>query len=131
MNSNQKLHQAKLNQWAARITDQKSSGLTVREWCLQTGVTIHAYNYWKHLLKEDLVEQVLPDIAPLTPPDRMALPAQSRISFSMPGVTDRAGRANCSIYATARLVIGDVAIEVTENTPESLLLSLIRVARHA
>ena len=59
------------------------------------------------------------------------LPAQSRISFSMPGDSDRADRANCPIRATARLLIGDVAIEVTEDTPESLLLSLIRVARHA
>ena len=27
------IHQARLNKWAVRITDQKSSGLSVTEWC--------------------------------------------------------------------------------------------------
>ena len=35
MNAKQKLHQAHLNEWAARISDQKACGLTVRQWCAQ------------------------------------------------------------------------------------------------
>jgi len=31
MTTKQKIHQAKLNEWAAKCADQLSSGLTVRE----------------------------------------------------------------------------------------------------
>ena len=65
MTAKQKIHQAYLNEWAARFTDQKVSGLTVRQWCDQNHLSIHKYHYWKHLLKEEVVDQLLPDIVPL------------------------------------------------------------------
>lgn len=68
MNNKQKLHLLHLNEWAARFTDQKSSGLTVRQWCEQNIYTIHTYNYWKHRLKDELANQILPEIVPLSIP---------------------------------------------------------------
>ena len=68
MNAKQKLHQIHLQEWPVRFADQKASGLTVRQWCEQNNLSFHTYNYWKHLLKEEVVEQVLPDIVPLTVP---------------------------------------------------------------
>ena len=65
MNAKQKLHQAHLAEWTARFSDQRASGLTVRQWCDQNHVSIHKYNYWKHQLKEEVVDQMLPDIVPL------------------------------------------------------------------
>ena len=61
MNAKQKLHQVHLQEWAIRFADQKASGLTVRQWCEQNSLTFHTYNYWKHLLKEEVVDQSLPD----------------------------------------------------------------------
>ena len=72
MNNKQKLHQLHLNEWAARFTDQKSSGLTVRQWCEQNNYTIHTYNYWKHRLKDELANQILPKIVPLSIPPASA-----------------------------------------------------------
>ena len=68
MNARQKLHQIHLQEWTVRFAEQKASGLTVRQWCKQNNLSFHTYNYWKHLLKEEVVEQVLPDIVPLTVP---------------------------------------------------------------
>ena len=68
MNAEQKLHQVHLQEWAIRFADQKASGLTVRQWCEQNSLTFHTYNYWKHLLKEEVVSQALPDIVPLSIP---------------------------------------------------------------
>ena len=65
MNAKQKLHQAKLAQWTTLIQEQVTSGLTVKEWCAQKNLSIHAYNYWKHILKEAVVDSALPDIVPL------------------------------------------------------------------
>jgi len=33
---------------ASRFSEQKSSGLSARQWCAQNGFSIYAYNYWKH-----------------------------------------------------------------------------------
>lgn len=65
MSTKSMLHQARLNEWASRFADQKSSGLTVTEWCKQANLSEHKYFYWKRLLKEEAIEQVLPDIVPL------------------------------------------------------------------
>ena len=68
MNAKQKLHQIHLQEWTVRFADQKASGLTVRQWCEQNNLSFHTYNYWKHLLKEEVVDQALPDIVPITLP---------------------------------------------------------------
>ena len=65
MNAKQKLHQVRLQEWAGRFAEQKTSGLTVRQWCEVNHFSFHTYNYWKHLLKEEVVDQVLPDIVPI------------------------------------------------------------------
>ena len=66
MNARQKLHQIHLQEWTVRFADQKASGLTVRQWCEQNNLSFHTYNYWKHLLKEEVVDQTMPDIVPLS-----------------------------------------------------------------
>lgn len=43
-------HQAKLQEWAARIQDCRSSGLSVRAWCRQQGVTAATYYRWEREL---------------------------------------------------------------------------------
>ena len=43
-------HQAKLQEWAARIQDCRSSGLSVRAWCRQRGVTTATYYRWEREL---------------------------------------------------------------------------------
>jgi hypothetical protein len=68
MNAKQKLHQAHLTEWAARVSEQKASGLTIRQWCEQNNISIHKYNYWKHQLKEQVVDQMLPEIVQLSIP---------------------------------------------------------------
>ena len=65
MNAKTKTHQLHLNEWITRFSEQKASGLTVKQWCEQKHLSVHAYNYWKHLVKEYLSRRVLPDIVPL------------------------------------------------------------------
>ena len=57
-----------MTKWAVLIKDQKDSGLTIMQWCDQRQVSFHAYNYWKHILKESVVDSVLPDIVPISQP---------------------------------------------------------------
>ena len=62
----QKLHQIHLYEWVTRFADQKASGLTVQQCYDQNNYSVYTYNYWKHILKEELANQVLPNIIPIT-----------------------------------------------------------------
>ena len=126
MNAKQKLHQAHLREWAARFTDQKASGLTIRAWCEQNQISFHKYNYWKHILKEEVIDQTLPDIVPL-PLSSSVLPS---VQASQPVRANRAIRANYT-NANVRLCIDGVAIEIDPSVPEEFLRTLVRAVHYA
>jgi len=123
MNSKQKLHQIHLNEWAARFSDQKSSGLTVRQWCEQNNFSIHTYNYWKHVLKEELASQILPDIVPVP------LPEIQTQTLSVPAANSCL--TNRPIRATAKLTINDLSIEFDSDISEDFLRTIIKAVRYA
>ncbi len=130
MNARQKLRQARLQEWAVRFADQKASGLTVRQWCEQNDLSIHAYNYWKRLLKEEAVNQVLPDIVPVS------IPAISSLDTSIEIVqpTIRANRSNCAIQSNisdVTMQINGVSISIDSSVPEVFLNKLIKAVCHA
>ncbi|MBR5316789.1 MAG: hypothetical protein IKU39_02735 [Lachnospiraceae bacterium] len=121
MNTRQKLHQLHLNEWASRFAEQKSSGLTVSQWCDQNNYSIHTYNYWKHILKEKLANQVLPDIVPvmISEPESLNLPASVQIHSTL---------ANCTIRSTEKLSIDGISIEFDS---EEFLRTIIKAVRYA
>ena len=123
MNTEQKLHQLRMNEWATRFSDQKASGLTVKEWCNQNDLSIHTYNYWKHALKEELASQVLPDIVPIMIPESSASlsPIESNDSIL----------TNCAIRSTAKLTYNNLSIEFNSDISEAFLTAIIRAVRHA
>ena len=50
MTSNELKHQAKVQEWGLAIQDCRGSGLSVREWCRQRGVTTTTYYRWEREL---------------------------------------------------------------------------------
>ena len=137
MNNKQKLHQIKLAQWATRFQEQASSGLTVKEWCRDNNFTIHTYNYWKHKLKLEYIDSMLPeqhDIVALTPDllqSSNALQSQSpHASYSLPSCVssdplDLHGNSSFCISC------GDIRISVGSSVSEEKLFMLIKAVRHA
>ena len=123
MNTKQKLRQIHLNEWAARFSDQKSSGLTVKQWCEQNNFTIHTYNYWKHALKEEVASQVLPDIVPVSLSEIQAQ------TLSLPA--SNSCLANRPIRATAKLTIGDISVEFDSDISEEFLRTILKAVRYA
>ena len=104
MNARQKLHQIHLQEWTVRFADQKASGLTVRQGCEQNNLSFHTYNYWKHLLKEEVVDQALPDIVPLSVP--AVSDSDHSLEITKPEIrsirTNRAIRSNSSNVKSKR-----------------------------
>jgi hypothetical protein len=125
------LHQAKLHEWASRFSDQKSSGLTVAEWCKQNNLSEYKFFYWKRQLKEEAIEQVLPEIVPLAMPS-----VQDTVSHVAPKTTAVTGEscASCTSFATgpsARLYINGICIELDSSANENFIKSIIKAVRHA
>lgn len=141
MNAKQKIHQAHLTEWAARFSAQKASGLSVRQWCDQNNLSIHKYNYWKHLLKEEVVDQMLPDIVPLSVP--ASFPSGSELDPDIqpsPVAADHANSANRAIRANhtnraantnVRLCVDGVSLELEPTISEEFLRTLIRAVHYA
>ena len=130
MNARQKLHQIHLQEWTVRFADQKASGLTVRQWCEQNNLSFHTYNYWKHLLKEEVVEQALPDIVPLSLP--VLSDSSSSLETTVPDVRSiRANRSIRSNNSNVKMLINGVSIEIDTAISEEFLGKLIKAVCHA
>lgn len=130
MNARQKLHQVHLQEWTVRFADQKASGLTVRQWCEQNNFSFHTYNYWKHLLKEEVVDQSLPDIVPLSLPVLSGSDSSSGTTASaFPSI--RANRSIRSNNSNVKMLINGVSIEIDTAVSEEFLGKLIKTVCHA
>lgn len=123
MKPNQALHQANLSRWAELIKEQTSSGLNIREWCKQNGLSYHAYNYWKHLLKQSCVDSALPDIVPIAPQSVPIIPVSRDLYNS---------RNLHEISPTFELILSDgIKIDIPSDISDEKLFSLIKAVRHA
>ena len=130
MNAKQKLHQVHLQEWAIRFADQKASGLTVRQWCEQNKLSFHTYNYWKHLLKEEVVDQSLPNIVPLSLPVLSGSDSSSGTTApAFPSI--RAIRSIRSNNSNVKMLINGVSIEIDTAVSEEFLGKLIKAVCHA
>lgn len=130
MNAKQKLHQIHLQEWTVRFAEQKASGLTVRQWCEQNHLSFHTYNYWKHLLKEEVVDQSLPDIVPLSLPVFSGSDSSSGTTApAFPSI--RAIRSIRSNNSNVKMLINGVSIEIDTAVSEEFLGKLIKAVCHA
>ena len=50
--------QARLEEWCTYIQEQKTSGLTIRQWCEQHSCGEGRYYYWLKLVREHLLAQM-------------------------------------------------------------------------
>ena len=122
MNAKQKLHQVRLQEWAGRFAEQKTSGLTVRQWCEVNHFSFHTYNYWKHLLKEEVVDQVLPDIVPIP------VSAVPECQSSLEATEVSSIRAN---HSFVELNINGISIEIDDSVSVEFLSKLLKAVRYA
>ncbi len=131
MNAKQVIHQNKMIKWTALLRDQSESGLTVKEWCKQNNYTIHTYHYWKHLLKEEAVRSVLPEIVPLvaSPDSIMALPETHHALSAPPESRD--SRYPTPTPSTVTVSIGDIRIEIGATASDKIISNVIKAVRHA
>ena len=126
MNAKQKLHQVRLQEWAGRFAEQKASGLTVRQWCEVNHFPFH--NYWKHLFKEEVVDQVLPYIVPIpvsAVPEYLSPLEATEVS------SIRSNRAIRSNQSFMKLNINVISIEIDDSVSVEFLSKLFKAVHYA
>ena len=132
MSSKSIIHQAMLNDWISKVAEQKASGLSVTEWCLQNNLSKYKFFYWKRQLKDELVTQALPDIVPLPLPTAQ-LP-EVNTTFATAPIPDCTTRASCTTFATgscARIYINGMTIEFDASASANIISNVIKAVRHA
>ena len=130
MKATQQIHQTKLSKWSALFQEQADSGLTVREWCQQNSLSIHAFYYWKRLAKEQYVNSLMPEIVPL--PITEAAPSSEA---SVPeGLSDSYNLHNSSPQKHSNEVtvsIGDIRISIGALASDEMISGIIKAVRNA
>ena len=98
MTSAELKHRVKLQEWAARIQDCRSSGLSVRAWCRQEDVTTATYYRWERELLTGVRKNGAP---PSTAVTFAELPAPKQVSCNVAErcATLHIGSASLDIYS--------------------------------
>ena len=123
MSAKQKLRQAKLSEWTIVFQNQADSGLTVKEFCSKNNISIHAYNYWKHVVKEAYIDSLLPEIIPISEPS-CPVP-MDKAEISEPLSRDLKNSFPISI------MINDIRIEIGSSASDDMITNIIKAVRHA
>ena len=114
MTSTELKHQARLQEWAGAIQDCRSSGLSVRQWCRQSGITPTTYYRW---------ERELLSIAGST----KALPETPAVAFAELPVPKQ---VSCNVAErSATLHVDNVSIDIYPQCGPEQLKALVEILR--
>ncbi|MBR4816735.1 MAG: hypothetical protein IKZ73_05630 [Lachnospiraceae bacterium] len=134
MNMKQTLRQANLTKWSNLFHEQRSSGLSVKDWCAQNNVTIHAFYYWKRLAKEAYVKSLIPDIVPLTPPSvPERLPDPQVPSHDLCNLRNSSDTQETNVPRSDSITISadNIKIEISASASDELITRIIKAVRYA
>ena len=105
--------QIRLQNWVAIIRDQKSSGLTIKDYCQEHGLSQNAYYYWLRKSRRAALQAT--DISFTEVPVANPAPVYPDTGFT-PQLT---------------VQIGEATIGVNSSTPEPLLAMVCEVLSDA
>lgn len=114
MTSNELKHQAKVQQWGLAIQERRSSGLPVRQWCRQRGVTIATYYRWEREILSGICGKDA---------------SVSSAAFVEVTIPDRCKTLQNVVQRTATLNIGSGSIDLYQEMNPELLQTLVEMLR--
>ena len=115
MTSNVLKHQAKLQEWAVAIQECRSSGLPVKQWCRNRGITTATYYRWER------------ELLALTGGTRNKPQLTATTTFAELPAPRQACRTVPEQSATVH--INDIAIDIYPGIDVELLKTLLDAAR--
>ncbi len=103
----------RLAQWAGIIKEQKQSGLTVKDWCDQNGITKDAYYYWQQKLRREVY-------AVIKPQDSIFAPVPNEVMIQQSSVSETENISSITLKK------GKVMVEITDCCLNQDIITLIR-----
>ena len=98
MTSTELKHQARQQKWVAAIQNCRSSGLPVRQWCKQRGITPSTYYRWERELLSAASSMIPQTEVPAVAFAELPVPKQVRCNTTERSATLRIGNASLDIY---------------------------------
>ena len=107
--------------WAMMLREQAQSGLTIRAWCDQNGLSTKSFYYRRKQVRAMILDSAeRPLFAQLTPPD------------TLPAAHVPAGSPDPSGFSPQLVIkVSDSVIGVSLDTPKELLSAVLEVVRGA
>ena len=112
MTSTELKHQARLKEWALAIQECRSSGLSVKQWCRERGITTTTYYRWER----EALSAAAPRLPEAAPEVFVEIPNPARQCRNVAG-------------HSATLRIGENSIEFYQEIGPELLLAMIKGLR--
>ncbi len=112
MNTQLVAKKVKLTQWSTLVQECMSSGLKVKDWCLQNNVSKDTYYYWLRKIREAACDSM--ETSFVRVPDQ-CIPSSFYTTFS----------------TELTISIGSITINVNASTPQSIIESTIRAVKNA
>lgn len=105
--------QASMNQWALIIKEQRASGMTVRSFCNDRGLSWHAYYYWLRKIREALLDNNQPG-------------SEQRTFVEMPCPNES---AKSPVDGSIAMHIGAATLELRGNVSSSSLRTALQLIK--
>ena len=110
---NKETKELRLAQWASIIKEQKQSGLTVKAWCSQNGITKDTYYYWQQKLRKEVYEAIKPQ-------ESLFAPVPNEVMLEQPAMSDHRSMTSLTLRK------GNVTVEIADCTLSPDIINLIR-----
>ena len=117
-------HEVRLHQWQEIIQAQLASGQNKREWCRENGISEKQFFYWQRRLRKEMYEVQAGALVSVTQDSAKSL-------VEVPLYSESTNPIANGFQPEAVIAIGNVTVGVTANIPETLLMSIGKMIRHA
>lgn len=111
---------------------QRSANTTVKQWCLDQGISEKSYYYWQRKFRKEAAEQLsVPDV----PDTEFKTPSVTfaEVPFSYTADPDKASESDTvvPVHPTAVFKWNNLTVAVTNDISDSLLSRIFREISHA
>ena len=109
--------QERLEKWNEAICAQKASGLTIKDWCEQNGISPNTYYYYLRRIRDTMLESSGPRL----------------VEMELPAADPPAGKsaAQGGFLPRITITLRDCVIGIGESASPELISSVLEAVRHA
>lgn len=138
MSVSKQIHDAKLIKWTTLFKEQSDSGLNVKDWCSENGISKDTYYYWKRKVKEAVIDSSSPEIIPISVALAPASTTEPVISHGLSNSSPKSD--SCGLYNLyntpnssdfIHISSKGICMDISQNVPIESIAKIIEVICHA